>query len=134
VVGGAFLSGFFYLPSLIISFLMSNEDCCICNLFDLTRSDVYAYIYLTGNSFCASSRQSQYLCYRSRICRENESAISIYAFAARIVMALAVILIIFWITAGIMSEGQVPGSLLLGIFFICLYVTCYFIDIHTVTA
>lgn len=71
VIGGSLLTGFFYLPALVISFLAPDMDCAVCNLFDLARSDVYSYIYLTGNSYCPSSRQTQYLCRRSRTCREN---------------------------------------------------------------
>jgi hypothetical protein len=71
VAGGSLFSGLFYIPSLVISLLAPETDCTACNFFDLTRSDVYAYIYLTGNSYCPSSRQMQYLCLRSRICRQN---------------------------------------------------------------
>lgn len=98
VVGGSLLTGFFYLPALILSFLAPNADCTLCNLFDLARSDVYSYIYLTGNSYCPSSRQVQYLCRRSRICRENENATAIYAFAARLTTALLAVLIVYWIS------------------------------------
>jgi hypothetical protein len=69
VVGGSLFSGFFYLPALLVSLFAPSVDCTVCNFFDLARSDVYAYIYLTGNSYCPSSRQAQYLCKRSRICR-----------------------------------------------------------------
>ena len=69
VVGGSLLSGLFYIPSLLVSFLAPQIDSTVCNFFDLPRSDVYAYIYLTGNSYCPSSRQAQYLCLRSRICK-----------------------------------------------------------------
>jgi hypothetical protein len=71
VVGGSLLTGLLYLPALLVSFLAPNVDCALCNFFDLARTDVYAYIYLTGNSYCPSSRQTQYLCRRSRICRGN---------------------------------------------------------------
>ena len=76
VIGGSFLSALFFLPSLIISALLPKADCCLCNLFDLARSDVYAWIYLSGNSYCPSSRQTQYLCRRSAICRANESVMA----------------------------------------------------------
>jgi hypothetical protein len=69
VAGGSFINGFFYFPSLIINLICPRIDFFLCNIFDLVRSDSYSYIGLTGNSYCPSVRQCQYLCYRSNICR-----------------------------------------------------------------
>ena len=130
VIGGSLLSALFYFPNLLISFLCPQSDCCFCNFFDLARSDVYAYIYLTGNSYCPSSRHAQYLSHRSEICRQNESAMAIYAFAARVLIALTAIFIVYWITHDNLVGEKVPPYLLLGIFFVCLYIVCYFVDIQ----
>ena len=65
VVGGSFLNAFLYIPGLIVNLFCDDVDFCFCNLFDMTRGDAYAYIYLTGTSYCNSCRQCQYLCYRS---------------------------------------------------------------------
>ena len=46
------------------------------------------------------------------------------------VNALASVLIIFWIATDNLYTGQAPPYLLLGIFFMCLFVVEYFIDIH----
>lgn len=128
------MSGFFYYLSLIVDLFFPKIDFCFCNFFDLIRTEAYSYIYLTGNSYCPSVRQVQYLCARSRVCRENESTNSIYALAARIVIALSSVLIIYWITRDNTVEESVPAYLLLGIFFIALFISCYFIDIHVVPA
>jgi hypothetical protein len=71
VASGSLLSSILFIPSLLVSFFFPSSDCCLCNFFDLTRSDSYAYIYLTGNSFCPSSRHAQYLCHRSAISKAN---------------------------------------------------------------
>jgi hypothetical protein len=49
-------------------------------------------------------------------------------------MSLSVVLLIFWIAWNNLSEGKVSLFLVLGVFFICLYVTCYLVDLHTVAA
>jgi hypothetical protein len=134
IASGSLLSGLFYIPSLIISFLCPEVDCCFFNLFDLTRTDAYSYIYLTGNSYCPSSRQTRYLCQRSKICRENQTSTTIYAFAARIFLSLLTILIVYWISHDNLVDYKVYGVLLVLIFLISLYVTCYFVDVHAIIA
>lgn len=39
-------------------------------------------------------------------------------------------LIIYWIGVSNLVQGLVPPTLLLGEFFICLYITCYCSDLH----
>ncbi len=130
VAGGSFINGFFYFPSLLVNLFCSRVNFACCNLFDLVRTDAYSYIGLTGNSYCPSVRQTQYLCYRSNVCRENESTNSFYSLAARIFVALASIMIVYFIAKGSMVEEKIPPLLLLGIFFIGLYISCYFVDIQ----
>ena len=130
VISGSFINGFLYIPSLIINTFCDDVDFCLCNLFDMSRGDVYAYIYLTGASYCHACRQCEYLCYRSEICKGHESINDIYALAARLVLALSSVLIIYWIARDNLFESKTPPLLLLGIFFMCLFVTGYFIDIH----
>lgn len=134
VAGGSFLSSLFFLPSLFFSIIAPKSDWCLCNFFDLTRSDVYTWIYLSGNSYCNSSRQTQYLCNRSATCRSNESLISVYTVVSRVVVALIGLMIVYWIARDNMVESKVPAHLLLGMFFICLYVTCYCSDLHALVA
>ena len=134
VAGGSFLSSLFFLPSLFFSILTPGVSCCLCDVLDLARSDVYTWIYLTGNSYCGSSRQTQYLCNRSKICRHNESLIAVYTVVARVVLALTGMMIVYWIARDNLVESKVPPHLLLGMFFVCMYVTCYFADLHTLVA
>lgn len=128
------MSSIFFIPSLLVSFFFPSSDFCLCNFFDLTRSDSYAYIYLTGNSYCPSSRHAQYLCHRSAICKANESVLEVYTFVARTVLALASVMIAYWIARDNLVESRVPPYLLLGIFFACLYITCYCSDLHAIIA
>lgn len=134
VAGGSFLTAFFYLPGLVVSFLAERVDSCVCNCLDLARGDAYTYIYLTGNSYCPSVRQVQYLCARSRICRENESALAIYAFCGRLGVALFSLLITYCIMKDNSLDQQVPFTLLAALFFLCLYLTSYLGDVHTLLA
>lgn len=124
------INGFFYLPSLLINLFFPRVDFFCCNLFDLVRTDAYSYIGLTGNSYCPSVRQTQYLCYRSSVCRENESTNSFYCLAARIFVALGSILIVYFLAKDSLVEEKIPPLLLLGLFFIGLYISCYFVDIQ----
>ena len=114
VASGSFLSCLFFIPSMLISLFFPNTDCCCCNFFDLAREDAYSWVYLTGNSFCPSSRQTQYISKRSSICCENESVIDIYTFIARVVLSFSAMMIIYWIARDNLVQGIVPPYLLLG--------------------
>ena len=115
---------------MIVNFFCSTVDCCCCNCFDMLRGDVYGYMYLTGDSYCQSARQCQYLCDRSEICEENQSTNSVYSLAARLVIALSTVLITYWIGYSTLSEAQENPYSLIGAFFISLFISCYFVDIH----
>lgn len=71
LAGGSFLGSLFFIPSMLISIFCARVDSCCCNFFDLAREDAYTWIYLSGNSFCPSSRECQYLSRRSSICKMN---------------------------------------------------------------
>ena len=40
------------------------------------------------------------------------------------------VMIAYWIARDNLVEGRVPPYMLLGVFFACLYVTCYCSDLH----
>lgn len=50
------------------------------------------------------------------------------------VLALASVMIAYWIARDNLVESKVPPYLLLGIFFACLYITCYCSDLHAIIA
>lgn len=130
VVGGAFVNAFLFIPNLFIGLCCHDINFLCCNCCDLPRGDAYPYIYLTGISYCPAVRQVQYLCKRSRICRGNESTNLYYSLAARLVIALSTMLIAYWIMQNSLSKSLVNPYVLLGVFFMALFVTCYFVDIH----
>lgn len=130
VAGGSFLRAFMFLPNFFIDLFCNNRDSCCCNCFDLPRGDAYPYIYLTSNSYCPSVRQAQYLCKRSDICRGNQSTNFYYSLAARLCVALSTTLIAYWMLQSRMYQSFVNPYVLLGVFFIALFVTSYFIDLH----
>ncbi len=130
IVGGSFINGFLYLPSLVVNLFCSELDICCCNCLDLPRFDVYSYIYLTGNSYCPSVRQCQYLCKRSEIARTNESTLRIYSLAARIFICLVTMLCCYWMGSDYLVGEKLPMYMLLGALCIGLYMSSYFVDIH----
>lgn len=85
---------------------------------------------MTSTTYCPSVRQVQYLCNRSKICRGTESTNSFYSLAARLVIALSTTLIAYWIMQGRLTGSIVNPYVLLGVFFMALFITCYFVDIH----
>jgi hypothetical protein len=44
------------------------------------------------------------------------------------------VLVVYWITKDNLVNEQVPLTVLGGVFLVCLYVTCYFSDVHAVAA
>lgn len=131
VAGGSFLGAFFYIPCLIIDICCNGMD---CGCLDFPRSDAYPYLYMTGASYCPSVRQCQYLCSRSKICRGNESTNFMYSLSARIIPTLVTLLIVYWISWTTLNYQSINEYLLLGIFFIGLYIVCFFVDIHVCVA
>jgi hypothetical protein len=85
---------------------------------------------MTSTSYCPAVRQVQYLCKRSRICRGNESTNFFYSLAARLVIALSTTLISYWIMQSRLTNGVVNPYVLLGVFFMTLFITGFFVDIH----
>lgn len=130
VAGGSFFSAFFFFPNLFIDLCCNSSNNFCCNCLDLPRADAYAYIYMTGITYCPAVRQAQYLCKRSRICRGTESTNTFYRLAARLFLALSTMLIIYWISQGDLRTGVQNPYLLLGVFLIGLYIAVYFVDIH----
>lgn len=130
VAGGSFLNAFLYIPNIFIDLCCNNMDNMLCNCLDLPRNDAYPYIYMTSTTYCPAVRQVQYLCKRSRICKGNESTNIFYALAARLVIALSTMLIAYWIMQRSITYSIVNPYVLLAVFFMALFVTCYFVDIH----
>jgi hypothetical protein len=60
--------------------------------------------------------------------------LAIYSFFSRIVISFAAILIVYWITRDSLVEEKVPFTLLVGVFFISLYISSYFADIQAIVA
>lgn len=74
----AFLFVFDYI------FDIARSDCCDCgsenkcvsyidSCLDLTRTDAMAFIVLTGNPYCNSSRYCELLCYKAPASRYSQS-------------------------------------------------------------
>ena len=85
---------------------------------------------MTGTSFCPAVRQVQYICTRSKICQGNESTNTFYALCARLVIALLTTLIAYIIMVTKFTITIVNAYVLLGVFFMALFVTYGFVDLH----
>jgi hypothetical protein len=130
VAGGSFLTAFLYIPNLFIDLCCNNKNALLCNCLDLPRNDAYPYIFMTGTSFCPAVRQVQYICTRSKICQGNESTNTFYALCARLVIALLTTLIAYIIMVTKFTITIVNAYVLLGVFFMALFVTYGFVDLH----
>lgn len=67
-------------------FYRKTCSCCM-GIFDLVRSDAMAFINLTGNPFCNSSRYCEYLCDRSIIMDYSQSTSRAYRICAHFLLA-----------------------------------------------
>jgi hypothetical protein len=102
---------------------------CCYNLFELVRSDVYAYINLTGIPYCNASRNCELLCSRTSLFSGSHSCLQMYRAASNWVN-MGVVLIICYT----LMKGRTSDISLLSLFIIAIFAWCistYFIGIHT---
>jgi hypothetical protein len=98
VVGGSFVNAFFEIPTFVVElFVCHPGTCCsklgnICSkdcswigfIFDLVRSDAYAYIHIAGTPFCNSARESAKICSHNGSFVGNQNPIRSYRFIAHV--------------------------------------------------
>lgn len=84
-------------------------------IFDLVRSDAFAYINLTGNPYCNSARYCEYLCDKSHILEFSQSTSRTYRLSAHLIIAALVGIIALYIK-GTISPYAVLLIMLLVIF------------------
>lgn len=89
------MTAFFYFFGVVLDFISCQpctnyctnmkEDCLA--LLNLVRSDVMAYIALTGNPFCLSGHYCEYICNNTILNDDNQSYRRIYRLCAHICIA-----------------------------------------------
>ena len=139
VIGGAFMTGFFSVEDFIFDFIKPDENAnpdgcytkcygCLCKLcigiFDLVRSDAMAFMSLTGNPFCNSSRYCEYLCDRSIIMDYSQSTSRAYRICAHfLILGIMAIFALY-------VKGSISIFALLVIMIQTLFISTLFISIH----
>ena len=102
------------------------QTCCnpCLKVFELVRSDALAFVNLSGNPYCNSSRYCEYLCEKSLLMDGSQATSRTYRICAHMLIASIVILISMYLD-GSLSFGFAFIILLLSIF-----ISTYFISLH----
>lgn len=139
VIAGAYITGFLSLFDFIFDFVKPDENAnpdgcytncykcfCVCciRVFDLVRSDAMAFINLTGNPFCNSSRYCEYLCDRSIIMDYSQSTSRAYRICAHFLIVGVMAILALYI------KGNISIYALLVIMVQTLFIATLFISIH----
>lgn len=133
------MTGFFSVEDFIFDFIKPDENAnpdgcytkcygCACKLciglFDLVRSDAMAFMSLTGNPFCNSSRYCEYLCDRSIIMDYSQSTSRAYRICAHfLILGIMAIFALY-------VKGSISIFALLVIMIQTLFISTLFISIH----
>ena len=133
------MTGFFSIGDFLLDFIKPDENAnpdgcyarcykCSCSLcfliFDLIRSDAMAFINLTGNPFCNSSRYCEYLCDRSVIMDYSQSTSRAYRICAHFLIVGIIAIFSLYI------KGTISIYALLIIMIQTLFIATLFISIH----
>ena len=143
VVGGAFLNGFFNLIDFLLEALRCYPDgacppcasCCDCllgccgDIFDLVRTDVYAYINLTGIAYCNAARNCEHLIAESALFVGSQSLLYFYRISAYCFTIGGVLIVSYFIQKDkLEGEANLVSLLLIAFFSYC--VLNWFVDLH----
>jgi hypothetical protein len=131
VIACAFMTGFFALADAIFDLVRGahhahdNAICDACtSFFDLVRSEAMAYINLWGNPYCNSARYCEYLCDKSTVLQESQSASRSYRIAAYAVLTGFTSLLGLYVNGEISLYGM--GLIMI----ISLQITNFFVQIN----
>lgn len=150
VVAGSFMNAFFNIFTLIFDlFRVSScpmqcdpkggcgrctkcckDVCCCCfSIFDLARSDAYAYIHLSGIPYCNAARQCSAVCERTYLFTSDDTCIRLYRIAAQIfVVTLSTLITMILFRA---RTNYVSMFALAVVICFCYLMGTHFVDIHS---
>jgi hypothetical protein len=130
------MNGWFAVPDFIFDCVRGEDHqeeesgCGRClnavdDFFDLVRSDAMAYVYLTGNPYCNSSRYCEYLCQHSSITSGSQSISRSYRICAHFLLAGLISIL------NISLQGtQTSIFIVLVVFILGLFIATFFISLH----
>jgi hypothetical protein len=148
----------FFLPDLLLSVLRVTfpliqcnqagccvqicqclHRCCFCffNLFEIVRSDAYAYIHLAGTPYCDAARQCEYLCRRSRLFTGSQSTnkvnsilMQVYRLSAHLLLCSIILCISYAICRSKLIDNDVSIKALLCVLLGSLLIIPYWLCLH----
>lgn len=107
-----------------------HRSCCCCDyIFQLIRSDAYAYQNLTGIPYCNAARQCEALCQYSDNFRGSKSCLRLYRIAAHIFLVAIVAIVCYLILQG-RGANYTNWFIVALIIFGAYCILTYFVDIH----
>jgi hypothetical protein len=139
VVGGSFMNGFFSLFDLIFDLLRpdstSNCECyktfyrsvfsCIGDFFNLVRADAFAYIALTGNPYCNSSRYCELIYHKAFWFKDSQSISRSYRICSHLLLAGITGLV------NLLLQGKDASLfIVLTVFLFSLFISTLWISLH----
>lgn len=132
VIASAFMTGFFLPVDLVVDLVkpdteggfVNNYLCCGSQILDLVRSDALAYVNLTGNPFCNSSKYCEYLCRESFVMDRNQSTMRTYRICAHLLIAGIASLV------GMYISGNIQLLVIGFILAMSIFISTFFIALH----
>jgi hypothetical protein len=142
IVAGSFLNAFFGLFDFIFESLRCYPEgpcnaCAACckpiydcfgNFLELIRTDVYAYINLTGIAYCEAARNCEKICNRNASYIGNRSILYFYRISSYIFTVGLTTLLCFWILKS--KNGNLNFVSLIVIVILSYCILTNFVDIH----
>ena len=105
--------------------------CCDCNrnCFELIRTDVYAYINLTGIAYCNAARNCEHLIEANRLFVGGQSVMYFYRICSY-VFTIGITLIASYFLQLSKLNGIISYPSLIFVFILSYSILVYFVDIH----
>lgn len=117
----------FFIPDLVLDFFRSDssehEAGGCFKFFDLVRSDAMAYVALTGNPYCHSSKYCEYFTHSSMLHSSDQSALRLYRICAHILIAGIVSILGLYIKGNI-EPYTIGATIVIGMF-VCTFIVSY---------
>ena len=139
VIAASYMTAFFSILDYIFDFLAPNTEenpdslytncfqtCCnpCLKVFELVRSDSLAYVNLSGNPYCNSSRYCEYLCDKSLLMDGSQSTSRTYRICAHLLIASVVVLVSMYLA------GSLSFVFAILILVLSIFISTYFISLH----
>ena len=130
VIAGAFMDAFFFIFDYFIDIIRSDNNTNSCinyidSCLDLVRTDAMAFIILTGNPFCNSSRYCELLCYNAPASRYSQSNGRSYRICSHFFIGGLVAIINIYL-----QGSRISIFILMLVFILSSVISTFFRNIH----